>query len=124
MFCLHQHARTVLGLESYRMPGLNRSAKAKSRAVMRCQVLSHACGRAGRRYGMPRGCGRVSENLAYGSRSLGSPRQMMLQWLKSASHRAVLLSADNRFVGIAVTRGRFQGMSRTNVWAAHFGTAC
>ena len=124
MFCLHQHARGLLGLESHRLPGLNRSAKAKARAVMRCQALSHACGRLGGRYGKPRGCGRVSENLAYGSRSLGSPRQMMLQWLESPIHRSNLMNAGNRWIGIGVTRGRFQGQSRTSVWAAHFGTAC
>ena len=120
MFCLHEYARGLLGLESHRLPGLNRSAKAKSKAVMRCQQLNHACGR----FGAPRACGRVSENLAYGSRSLGTPRQMMLQWLQSDHHRSNLLNAGNRAIGIGVTRGRFQGRSRTNVWAAHFGSSC
>lgn len=120
MFCLLQYARGLLGLESQRLPGLNRSAKAKARAVMGCQQLNHACGR----FVAPRGCGRVSETLAYGSRSMGTPRQMMLQWLKSDTHRSILLNAGNRWIGIAVTRGRFLGQSRTNVWAAHFGTSC
>jgi uncharacterized protein YkwD len=52
---------------------------------------------------------RVGENLAWGSGSLASARSIVNMWLASPEHRANLLHAGYRTVGVGVRIGSFAG---------------
>ena len=54
---------------------------------------------------------RVGENLAWGSGSLASARSIVNMWLASPEHRANLLHAGYRTVGVGVRIGSFAGYS-------------
>jgi uncharacterized protein YkwD len=54
---------------------------------------------------------RVGENLAWGSGPLAGARSIVNMWLASPEHRANLLHAGYRTVGVGVRRGSFDGYS-------------
>jgi uncharacterized protein YkwD len=45
------------------------------------------------------------ENIAYGDEHLGSPKAIVKAWMKSAPHRANILSSQFRDVGVGVVAG-------------------
>jgi uncharacterized protein YkwD len=51
----------------------------------------------------------TNENLAWGTISLMSPRQIVRMWLASPGHRANLLWRGARRAGVGVARGEFRG---------------
>lgn len=76
-----------------------------------------------RRTGYLRRSGRtlLGENLAYGGRELGTPRQIVRSWMRSPGHRANILQPRFREVGIGVVRRLpVHGMSGAT-YAAAFG---
>ncbi len=98
----------------------------KARDIVRCRQFSHeACGRDPfywfSRVGYMRGTFGVGENLAYGTRRLGTPRANMRSWLHSPGHRRALLDPAFREIGIGLVRGRYLGSRRAEVWVAHLG---
>jgi uncharacterized protein YkwD len=103
---------------------LNRSSVLKANAVRRCGFTHTPCGmsftytfrRAG--YLPARAFG---ENLAWGQADLGSPLHTLEMWLGSPPHRANLLSARWRDLGIAVQRGRMFGRDGVSLWVMEFG---
>lgn len=127
MLCMHRYARRALGRGPlYRHGKLRRSAFRKARDLRRCQHFSHyACRRAPfywfGRTGYARGAWRGAENIAMGSTHLGSVRATMSAWLRSRSHRRVLLSRRYRHVGFGLVRGRYRGSNSVRFWVAHFG---
>ena len=48
------------------------------------------------------------------------PAQTIDEWMNSPAHRAVLLSASFRWVGMGIARGRL-GSKLVTVWVAHVG---
>jgi|ERR1043166_5632222 uncharacterized protein YkwD len=52
---------------------------------------------------------RVGENLAWGSGPLASARSIVNMWLASPEHRANLLHAGYRTVGVGIRTGSFAG---------------
>jgi uncharacterized protein YkwD len=64
--------------------------------------------------------GGISENLAWGSASLMSPRGVVRLWLSSPSHRANLLHPHWRRIGVGLAGGPFQGVSPARVAVARF----
>jgi uncharacterized protein YkwD len=54
---------------------------------------------------------RVGENLAWGSGPLASARSIVNMWLASPEHRANLLHAGYRTVGVGIRIGSFAGYS-------------
>jgi uncharacterized protein YkwD len=63
----------------------------------------------------------AGENLAWGTGTIGSPRNVIRMWLASPEHRAILLSSSYTYVGIGRTVGPFQGFESAAVWTADFG---
>lgn len=109
---------------------LDRSAKMKSRDIVRCDSFSHsACGREFT-YWMLRvgyissGCWRVGENIAWGSGSYGTPRSIFLAWMHSPAHRANILRPSFDRLGIGLRVGTLASYSRAHVWTQHFGEHC
>ncbi|MGI8632339.1 MAG: CAP domain-containing protein [Solirubrobacterales bacterium] len=61
-----------------------------------------------RRTGYPSGSRswRAQENLAMGSRRLGTPRRLVRAWMNSSSHRRTLLDPGLRHIGPGLVWGR------------------
>ncbi len=47
----------------------------------------------------------VGENIAWGESYLATPREIMTAWMNSAGHKANILSADYREVGLGIATG-------------------
>ncbi len=131
MKCLINFARGQAGLPKLGdTRKLNASALNKAADILRCNQFSHeACGRDFlfwfRRGGyVGAGCWWAGENLAWGSGHLGSARAIMKAWLRSASHRANVLSSDYSEAGISLRVGSLSGTSDAHVWVNHFGRHC
>ena len=110
-------ARTSHGLGAVRIDHrLTATARAHSVDMLRHQYFSHgafasrvrASGAAGPMFG---------EDLAWGP---ASASWVVSQWLASPAHRAVLLRAGFRRVGVGAVRGTFAGMSGAMVVTADF----
>jgi len=63
---------------------------------------------------------RVGENLAWGVGVLSRARAIVNMWLASPEHRANLLHAGYRTVGVGALRGRFDGYSGAVVITTDF----
>ena len=63
----------------------------------------------------------AGECLAWGTGTIGSPRDTVRMWLDSPEHRVILLSRNYTWVGIGRATGRFLGRSDAAVWTADFG---
>ncbi|CAA9503372.1 MAG: hypothetical protein AVDCRST_MAG85-1906 [uncultured Solirubrobacteraceae bacterium] len=107
---------------------LRHSATYKARRIADCKVFSHyPCGdRLASSFDQAgvtqRGRWLVGENLAYGVAEDSSPRRILIKWLTSKTHRAVL--ADERFTysGIRRRRLKMKGAPTGSViWVLHVG---
>jgi uncharacterized protein YkwD len=91
---------------------LERAARAHSSRMLRTGTFYHGAFNA-----RIRGSGvharRVGENLAWGQGSLGVARSIVSMWLASPEHRANLLHAGYRIVGVGALRGCFAGHHHT-----------
>jgi len=67
--------------------------------------------------------GTVGENLGWRSSRQGAVSTLVEMWLRSSSHRAVLLSADFRAVGVGARIGPFKGWDRAIVVTVDFWSA-
>jgi uncharacterized protein YkwD len=75
------------------------------------------------RYVPPAATWSLGENLAWGERSRATPRQIVGAWMASPPHRANILTAGFREIGIAVVRGApVAGISDAATYATEFGT--
>ncbi|MEA2273795.1 MAG: hypothetical protein QOI98_2503 [Solirubrobacteraceae bacterium] len=64
----------------------------------------------------------LGENLAWGTRSRATPRQIVRAWMASPAHRANILTARFREIGVAVVRGApVPGVSDAATYATEFG---
>lgn len=90
-------------------PFLHRSSDGYARQLMHSQRFGHNLSGF-------RPAGEVLEihsgRLAYVRRTVGA-------WMRSPSHRRVLLSRSFRYAGAALSTGRFQG-HRRSIWVARF----
>lgn len=131
MECMVNFARQQAGVrrlsDSRKLDGTSGN---KAGDILRCNQFSHeACGRDFlywfRRAGyIGRRCWWAGENLAWGTGSLGSAREVMKAWLRSPSHRANLLGAEYEQVGTTLRIGRLSGSSDAHLWVNHFGRRC
>jgi uncharacterized protein YkwD len=62
----------------------------------------------------------MSENIAWGSGSYGTPQGIVSQWMRSPSHRAVILTASLHRVGLGLAFGTYQGNSGAVIATADF----
>lgn len=107
-------------------PALARAAALKGRVVAACGQFSHTpCGtdmsaavrRSGYRFVL------LGENLFAGRWGTVSPREVVAAWLRSPPHRANLLGARFRDLGVAPARAPgLLGPGDAVVWTAAFAT--
>jgi uncharacterized protein YkwD len=64
----------------------------------------------------------AGETLAWGTGVLGKPGHVIVAWLNSPEHRAILLSPTYRWVGIGRNCGHYLGHPDACVWTADFVT--
>jgi uncharacterized protein YkwD len=126
--CLINHRRTARGLPRLRINNrLSRAAMWHTHDMVRRSYFGHVSRRGrdvvDRLYGAHYLGGRfswaVGENLAWGSGNLGTPRQIVKAWMKSAGHRRNMLDARFREIGIGVIAN---GPVRTDLPAATYTT--
>lgn len=64
---------------------------------------------------------RVGEVIGWGSGRRGTPAAIVRSWLRSPTHRAVLLSRVWRHIGVGRVGGSFCGVSGAAVYTVDFG---
>ena len=136
MRCMHNYARNTKGLRALAADSrLRDSSNLKSRDILDCDEFSHtACGRDMvhhiRKVGYNSGasCWGAAENIAWGSGSHATVREIMNGWLYSDGHRTNILNRRYRDVGVGLRVGeldlRRSGGPRVtdaHVWTGHFG---
>ena len=112
--------RVSHGLRPLRLDGrLERAARGHSRTMLRTGQFFHGAFSARiRAQGV--NASRVGENLAWGVGVLSRARAIVNMWLASPEHRANLLHAGYRTVGVGALRGRFDGYSGALVITTDF----
>ena len=112
--------RAAHGLAPLRVdPRLQRAARAHTRAMLASGAFAH--GSFGPRMDKFRVTGSlIAENLAWGTGDRGYARSIVAAWVASPPHRANLLGARYRRIGVADLVGHFQGYSGVRVVTADF----
>jgi uncharacterized protein YkwD len=110
---------------------LARAARKHARDMVRRNYFSHDSLGGGtfvdriRRTGYLNGASRwtVGENLAWGTRGSSAPRAITQMWMNSSGHRANILSASFREVGIGLAMGApGAGDAPAATYATDFGS--
>jgi uncharacterized protein YkwD len=90
---------------------LRRAGRRHARSMARHDYFSHV-GRNGstpadrvRRTGYPRGGWAVGEVIAWGRGRSGTPARIVKRWMRSSSHRDVILGGNYRDLGVGVYGG-------------------
>jgi uncharacterized protein YkwD len=128
MLCLTNWARTQSGLPALQLDTtLNDAGRAKLAADVSCGEFTHTpCGNAfssvfSTYLSGARGY-QIGENIAWGTGHYGTPRETMNGWLQSPGHRANILTAAFRDLGIGYLPNQtFQGYSGAALWSQEFG---
>jgi uncharacterized protein YkwD len=112
--------RASYGLRPLRVdPRLERAARWHSTQMLQAQSMFHGdFVRRIRRVGVR--APRIGENLAWGTGPLAGARAIVNMWLASPEHRANLLHAGYRTVGVGVRRGTFEGYSGAALMTTDF----
>ncbi|MBA3844666.1 MAG: CAP domain-containing protein [Actinobacteria bacterium] len=98
---------------------LQRAARAHTRAMLAANAFVH--GSFGPRMNRFRVTGSlIGENLAWGMGDRGTARSIVAAWIASPPHRANLLGARYRRIGVADLVGHFQGYNGVRVVTADF----
>jgi uncharacterized protein YkwD len=108
---------------------LSRAAERHSREMVRYGYFSHSS-LAGQTLGSRimrsgyRGVGtralRVGEVISWGAGALGSAESIVYRWLRSPTHRTIILSRAWRHIGVGRVVGTFQGVSGAAVCTVDF----
>lgn len=113
-------ARVAHGVPALRVdPALQRAARANSAQILRTGVFSHGNFASRMAQFNVRGPA-IGENLAWGSGTYGTPASFIDLWLQSRLHRANLLRAGYRRIGIGTAAGTFQGTGGAVIATADF----
>jgi len=94
---------------------LHRSSTRYARHMIDTDYFGHAS-----RIAVSSEFNRAGETLELHSGWKADPAQTIEEWMHSPTHRAVLLSASYRWVGMGIARGRI-GSRFVTVWVAHVG---
>lgn len=124
-------ARASKGVAKVKIAGsLDRAALRHSRDMIARDYFSHSS-KAGatvvkraRKSGYStKGCTQwiVGEVIAGGQGSKGTPQAVFKAWMKSKSHRRIILDKRWRDVGIGCARGNFKGASGMVMYTVDFG---
>jgi uncharacterized protein YkwD len=129
MQCFTNYARTQSGLKPLQLNAtLSAAGDAKLAADVSCAVFSHEpCGKpfdsVFAAYLQGATSYQIGENIAWGTGSYGTPRQIMDAWLHSSGHRENILTAAFTELGIGyLSNQAFQGASGASLWSQEFGT--
>lgn len=110
--CLLNRERTSRGLRALRVnPRLSSAAQAHTNNMVRGRYFAHVSRSDGNPLSRIRSRGylantrswMIGENLAWGSGNLSSPRAIVKAWMHSPEHRANILTARFREIGIGVS---------------------
>lgn len=130
MRCLVAFARRQAGLPALTpVDKLGRSARRKSGDILRCDRFDHeACGRPFTYWMEQVGyldgrCWSAAENIAFGTGSASTPREIFDGWIHSSGHRYNILGSFRDF-GVGLRVGTLEGFRGAHVWTQHFGTLC
>jgi len=63
----------------------------------------------------------VGEVIAWGVSSRGTPERVFSDWMKSTTHRKIILGRSWRDVGIGCSRGTYKGISGVLMYTVDFG---
>jgi uncharacterized protein YkwD len=128
---LVNHARSSRGLARVKVVRpLDRAALLHSRDMIVRGYFSHSslagasiATRARSAGYSTSGCSRwtVGEVIAWGSSSRGTPRSIFKSWMRSSTHRRVILTKRWRDVGIGCARGTYRGFSGAVMYTIDFG---
>ena len=127
MRCMTNFARQRRGKPALTgLPSLDRAARGKSADILRCDQFDHeACGREFtywfERVGYDGPCTALGENIAWGTGSLGSVRNIFVAWIGSPGHRANILGGFEE-IGIGLRVGGLEGTPGAHVWTQEFGS--
>ena len=127
MRCMTNYARQRSGRPPLAgLPSLDRAASGKSGDILRCDQFDHeACGREFtywfERVGYGGQCAALGENIAWGTGSLGSVRNIFSAWIRSPGHRANILGGFEE-IGIGLRTGSLEGNGGAHVWTQEFGS--
>jgi uncharacterized protein YkwD len=129
MTCLTNYARAQSGLKPLQLNAtLNAAGNAKLGADVSCNAFSHEpCGKpfdsVFATYVQGATSFQIGENIAWGTGSYGTPRQIMLAWLHSTGHRENILTPAFTEVGIGYLPNQaFLGYAGASLWSQQFGT--
>jgi uncharacterized protein YkwD len=128
MLRLVNHARTSRGLHALKIvASLDRAALLHSQDMIGHDYFSHSS-RGGatvaaraRSAGYPTSGSALGEVIACGSSSRGAPASIFKSWMRSSSHRQVILTRRWRDVGIGCARGTYSGYSGVVMYTIDFG---
>jgi uncharacterized protein YkwD len=128
MVCLTNYARAQSGLQPLQPSTMLDSAgNAKLAADLSCGVFSHEpCGQpfdaVFSTYTQGASSYQIGENIAWGTGSFGTPRQIMNAWLHSSGHRENILTAAFTQLGIGYAPNQaFLGYGGAALWSQEFG---
>lgn len=131
MLQLINKARTSRGLAPVRLQtALDQAALAHSREMLARDYVSHtswsgvSMGTRLARAGYSRtgwSSWSVGEVIGWGKGALGTPQAVFSSWMKSSGHRAVILTARWRDVGIGCAGGSLGSVSGVAMYTVDFG---
>ena len=64
----------------------------------------------------------IGENIAWGQGSYGTPEGIVSQWMHSATHRAIILTAGLHHIGLGLATGTYQGTTGATMATADFAS--
>ena len=119
---LHNRAREQRKLKRLCVhPKLQKAARAHSATMIKKDRFFHgSVGARLKRHGYR--WKTYGENIAGGSRRLGTPESAFKRWMKSRTHRPNILKRGFREVGIGTATGTFKGNRGYTMYTADFGT--
>jgi len=128
MLRLINNARKDRGLATVKIvASLDRAALLHSRDMIARDYFSHTsrggatvAGRA-RSAGYPTSGSALGEVIALGSSYKGTPSSIFKNWMKSSSHRQVILAKRWRDAGVGCARGTYKGYSGVVMYTVDFG---
>lgn len=98
------------GLRKLRVgPKIQRGAHGWARHLLRTDSFHHS-----------RLAPRTGENIAWGTCSWFTPRESVRAWMRSSSHRALILDRRFRTIGAGWVRGRWSGHSCVEMAVVRF----
>ena len=105
--------RVAHGLRPLRADArLETAARGHSRSMLRTGTFAHGAFNVRIRHVGVR-APKIGENLAWGAGAYARARMIVQLWLTSPAHRANLLHAGYRMVGVGAVRGTFNGQRGT-----------